>query len=107
MIYQNLVLLSFLFLLISAPLALGLVGPNKYLGIANTNTLTNPEVWYRANRFFGWTIIISCAVVLLAYALSTSLQVIDFKSQTTNAAMIFILPITCGYTFSRCYLAKL
>ena len=41
------------------PLALGLIPPNRFYGYRTRKTFSSAEVWYRANRFSGWCMVIA------------------------------------------------
>ena len=45
----------------SAPMALGMVPPNRIYGFRTSETLSSPEVWYAANRAAGWFMIAAAA----------------------------------------------
>ncbi len=55
---------SAIFCLLSLPLVLSLVPPNRLYGIRTPKTLANEQVWYRANRFGGWLFLASGAAYL-------------------------------------------
>lgn len=43
-----------LFILISIPLILERVPPNNFYGFRTRKTLSDPKIWYAANRVSGW-----------------------------------------------------
>ena len=45
----------------SIPLMLGIVPPNGAYGFRTRQTLANPELWFRANRFAGFALFIAAA----------------------------------------------
>ena len=51
-------------LLASIPLALGLVPPNCAFGFRTPKTLTDDEVWFKANRLAGINLIIASLVMI-------------------------------------------
>ena len=52
----------------SLPMILGKVGPNRIYGFRTRKTLSDPSIWYPANRAAGWFTLAS-AVVALAFNL--------------------------------------
>lgn len=62
-------LLSFSCLLIagvSIPLISGQITPNPTYGFRTPLTLSNPDIWYQANAFSGWTLLIAELVTIVA-----------------------------------------
>ncbi len=51
--------LSGLLIMLSIPMALGLISPNPLYGFRTAETLANAETWYAANRFAGWALLTS------------------------------------------------
>jgi hypothetical protein len=45
------------FALISVPLVLGIVPPNRIYGVRTRRTLSSPDVWRRTNRVAGWAVL--------------------------------------------------
>jgi len=61
---------SILILLVSIPLVLGVVPRNRVYGIRTCKTLSDDAIWYPANRFGGWALIIaSCLSIGLSWAM--------------------------------------
>ena len=57
---------------LSVPLIRGWVKPNYWYGFRFPLTLTNPDIWYPANRYGGWLLLIY-SLVLGAVALGLPL----------------------------------
>jgi uncharacterized membrane protein len=51
---------------LSVPMVLGKIPPNRFYGFRTRKTLSNPEVWYRANRLAGIDLIVASLASLLA-----------------------------------------
>jgi uncharacterized membrane protein len=51
-----------MFALISIPLILRLVPPNGIYGFRTGSTLSSPAIWYPANAFMGWTLLLAAVV---------------------------------------------
>ena len=47
---------------IALPLALQWIGPNRLYGFRTRATLSNRELWYSANAFAGWGLLIAAIV---------------------------------------------
>jgi uncharacterized membrane protein len=56
-------LIGLLFIGISIPTILGRVPPNRYYGFRTKKTLSDPRIWYEANRLSGHDLLIAGAVV--------------------------------------------
>jgi len=54
-----------LLFLLSFPLVLRLVPPNRFYGFRTRKTLSRPDIWYRANVFAGYALMIAAAVTAL------------------------------------------
>ena len=52
-------------ILVSIPMALGKVKPNRFYGFRTPKTLSSPAMWYPANRACGQYMIIASAVSLV------------------------------------------
>lgn len=62
--------LSLVLILIAIPLALRKVGPNVVYGYRTRATLSDEDVWYDANAYFGSRLIVACICgVVAAWAL--------------------------------------
>jgi uncharacterized membrane protein len=68
-----------LFVGISVPLILGRVPPNSFYGFRTTKTLSDPKIWYEANRVSGWDFLISG---VLTFAASLVMLVFGRGAQT-------------------------
>jgi uncharacterized membrane protein len=94
--------------LFSIPLVIGIVPRNRFYGMRTRKTLADDSIWYRANRFGGWALIISC----LFYLLLSGLMPYD-KNHSDNISvwMIhflgFLLPLTVGVILTLLYLREL
>lgn len=49
---------------VSIPMVLRRVPPNPLYGFRTKLTLSNPDIWYRANAFSGWALMVAAAVSL-------------------------------------------
>ncbi|HFW0075393.1 TPA: SdpI family protein, partial [Salmonella enterica subsp. enterica serovar Saintpaul] len=61
---------SLLLLIISIPLALQKIKPNRWYGVRTKLTLNNSQAWYQANRVYGLSMIFTVICFFLMSALS-------------------------------------
>ena len=54
-----------LFALLGIPLILEWIGPNRAYGFRTEKTLSDPSIWYAANRASGWGMSIAGVLILL------------------------------------------
>lgn len=57
--------IPFAFIVISIPLILEKIRPNKFYGIRLKKTLSNDKIWYKANKHCGWCFLITGIVLLV------------------------------------------
>jgi SdpI/YfhL protein family len=57
---------SLLVMALSVPMVRGRVEPNGWYGFRIPITLNNPEIWYPANRYAGWCLLVYAAILLVA-----------------------------------------
>ncbi len=63
--------LPLVLIVVSIPLVMGVVPPNWIYGLRTTKTMSNPQIWYEANRHAGanliaagiWTMVLCGAIV--------------------------------------------
>lgn len=99
---------AILILIASIPLVLGVVPRNRVYGIRTCKTLSDDLIWYPANRFGGWALIVSCIIYLLISVL------IPYNKTTQSNFSIwtihfvaFLLPLTVGIIVTLLYVRKL
>jgi len=64
MLSQPFFIPGILFLVVSLPLILGLLSPNRFYGVRTVETLADKQLWYRVNRFCGWALLVSSLLYL-------------------------------------------
>jgi hypothetical protein len=82
------------------PLVLEIVPPNGVYGFRVSGT-RSPEIWYPANEFMGWAL-------LIAAAIAATLQIM--LPRTTKRWLLwmaFLMPICGAVVTSFAYLSKL
>jgi uncharacterized membrane protein len=58
--------MGLLFIGLSIPLILGRVPPNHFYGCRTARTISDPKIWYEANRISGKDFLISGVLVFVA-----------------------------------------
>jgi uncharacterized membrane protein len=96
---------SVIFFLLSIPLILGLVPPNRGYGIRTVKTMSEPRLWYSANRFGGWTLLVSSGIYLVMTLVSPSAEK-DFTVWLCNLAA-FGIPLLVSLLLIRGYIKRL
>lgn len=88
---------------VSIPLILRLIGPNSIYGFRTPFTQSSPEIWYPANVFAGWALLIAATVSALALSLLPR----SFVSRSWIPTFIFLAPIVLAVLSSFMYLGRL
>lgn len=96
---------SIIFLILSIPLILGLVPPNRGYGIRTPKTLSGPQLWYNANRFGGWALLASSGISLAMTLVSPSAET-DFMVWLCHLAA-FSIPLLVSLLLIRRFIRRL
>ncbi|MGH9903711.1 MAG: SdpI family protein [Pyrinomonadaceae bacterium] len=75
-----------LFIGISIPLILERVPPNRFYGFRTAKTLSDPKVWYAANRASGHDLFVAGAVIT-----SASIVMLFFGQRLEPGQVVFTL----------------
>ncbi len=86
--------------LVSIPLILRVVPRNPVYGFRTPSTLSSDEVWFRANHFAGWALLIA-AVVSAALLVTVSGNA---RADTGFDALLFSLPFVAALIACFIYL---
>lgn len=82
---------------VSIPLILEVVPPNAFYGFRASGTRA-PEVWYPANAFMGWA-------MLLAAVIAATLQLVLPRTQSRSLLwVVFVTPVGGAIIASFAYL---
>lgn len=57
--------LPLLMILVSVPMVMRRVPPNAFYGFRTPKTLSNPQIWYQANRLAGVNLIVGAILTML------------------------------------------
>ena len=87
----------------SIPLILKMVPPNHLYGFRTPSTLSNRKLWYRANTFAGWALLIAAvaSVALIVGLDSGALPGVAF------GAITFVLPLVVAVVACFVYLRRI
>jgi uncharacterized membrane protein len=82
-------MVGLLFIGLSIPLILGRVPPNHFYGCRTARTLSDPKIWYEANRASGKDFFIAGALILTA-----SLAMLEFgQGANPNHVVITLVSV--------------
>ena len=99
---------SIVIVVISIPIILGKVKPNGLYGFRTYKTLSNETIWYKANKFLGYTLVFAGLISILLTLLKEYYpQLIPFSSYHYFGIVVFIVPIFIATISSLVYLSKL
>ena len=76
---------------ISIPLIFNKVKPNPWYGFRTFKTLSNPEIWYKANRYMGKDMFVAGIVITATYIL---LPIIHPQLTLIQGLILFYLMLT-------------
>ncbi len=96
---------SIIFFILSIPLILGLVPPNRGYGIRTVKTMSEPRLWYSANKFSGWALLVSSGIYLVMTLVSPSAEK-DFTAWLYHLAA-FGIPLLVSLLLIRRFIRRL
>jgi uncharacterized membrane protein len=82
------------------PLVLKLIPPNHLYGFRTRKTISSPEIWYPANGFAGYALMLAAAVTALI--ISCVPQVSELQ-----ATAILVVLLICATAASFAYLKRI
>jgi uncharacterized membrane protein len=94
-----------IFFILSIPLICGIVPPNRGYGIRTSKTMSEPRIWYRANRFCGCALLVSSGIYLALTIVSPSAER-DFNIWLIHLAA-FGVPLLLSLLLIRRYIGKM
>ena len=86
----------------SIPLILRLVRPNPIYGFRTPLTLSSPRIWYPANVFAGWALLIAAMVSAAGLLLAPEY----FLSKTWAPLAMFLAPLAIAILACLLYLRR-
>ena len=107
MLYVVAFIVPAMLVLLSIPMVLGKVPPNRLYGFRTPKTLSSPDVWYPANKVSGVLMIIAGALSMVVNAVF--LAVADWPEHMLLGWMCVSLigPLLLGLAGSFIYLRRL
>jgi uncharacterized membrane protein len=88
---------------VSIPLILKVVPPNHLYGFRTPSTLSNRALWYRANVFAGWALLIA-AVASIALNVGIDRGVLP---AVASGVVVFVLPLLIAVIACFIYLQRI
>jgi uncharacterized membrane protein len=86
----------------SVPLVAGAVPPNRYYGFRTRRTMADRELWFRANRFAGWALLIASGASAGIYALHP-----EYASGRSFAGLVvLVVPLVVALAASFGYVRR-
>jgi len=96
------------FAVIALPLILEKIGPNPFYGFKTKKTFSNKEIWYKANKYLGKTLLAAGLVVMVLSAVLLIIgQNFDEILITVSFSITFFVPLIISMILSFIYLGKL
>lgn len=87
---------------VSIPLILKIVPPNRLYGFRTQQTLSNRSLWFRVNHFVGWALLIAAAVSASIFLVAPEYA----SGSSAYGLVIFMVPIVIAVLASIAYLRK-
>ena len=87
---------------VSIPLMLNVVPPNRVYGFRTQQTLTNRELWFRANRFAGCALFIASVTSAAVFAVHP-----EYASGRSLIGLVaFLVPLVAALVASFAYVRR-
>jgi len=108
MFNQPFIIPSIIIFILSVPLILNLIPPQKWIGIRIPKTLSDKTIWYRVNGCAGWALFVSSIFYIgIAWAFPCAVPCGVNFSQWLLQLAAFALPLVISLIVIRRYLASL
>lgn len=97
-----------IFIVISLPLIFKKIPRNHVYGFRTEKTLMNDDIWYKANKYGGKSLLMAATVALMGYVVLTlNRERLSYELINAVAFGLFIVPIVISVFFSLIYIRKL
>ena len=96
----RLIALQILIALLSMPLILKLVPPNGFYGFRTPVTMSSRDVWYPANAFAGWALLIAASIA------GAVLWILPATVKRWMLWATYLIPLLSALTASLVYLNR-
>jgi len=101
-------ILSVVMIIVALPLILEKVRPNNAYGFRTKKTLSDPGVWYAANRFTGWMLAVSGCVSIAGLVIVGNIPgMSDGANYSLVCLGVFLVPLILALVASTVYVTKL
>ena len=108
MFSQPFIIPAIIIFILSIPLILNLIPPQPWIGIRTSKTLSDDEVWYRANRFAGWALLVSSVIyIIVAGTVPCTVPCGIDVGQWLVQLGAFVLPLLVSLSLARMYISSL
>lgn len=87
---------------VSVPLMLNVVPPNRVYGFRTQQTLTNRELWFRANRFAGCALFIASVTSAAIFAVRPEYA----SGRSAVGLVVFLVPLVAALVACFAYLRR-
>ena len=91
--------ISVIFIIFGVPLALRIVGPNRWYGVRTSTTLSDPQVWYDINSTGGKALMLAGALSLISILLLSRFWTGSADLETTIGITIPLAFLAVVLTF--------
>ena len=101
-------IIGILYIVLGVPLALGKIPPNGGYGFRTPRTLSDPRIWYEANRISGYDIVIAGVAILVTLTVTIYLghRHPGFPVTWINLAILMTATVL-AFAHSAWFLSKL
>jgi uncharacterized membrane protein len=100
--------LCIVFLALSVPLILEKIPQNGLYGFRTRKTMSDETIWYEANKFLGYSMVLSSIVSLTVLAISDVLPQLLSRSVFVHYAnVVLMVPIIGALIASSVYVKRL
>jgi uncharacterized membrane protein len=89
-------------IVVSIPMILRKIPPNSSYGFRTKLTLSSPDIWYPANTFSGWAMLVAAGISVIALSIASD----ETLARTWIATAIFIVPLILSLVASLIYLRR-
>ncbi len=102
----QLLITSSVLALVALPLIFKWVPPNRIYGFRTARTLADTGIWYRANQFCGWAILLASAVSIVLLAALPFPWTSSTLNEGLAPVLVLVVPILVAVTSSYFYLGR-
>lgn len=101
------IFVGLLFIGLSLPMIMRKVPPNPIYGFRVAKTMNNPDIWYKANEYSGWTMLWAGVVTVIGAFVLKFLSIFDVKVYTIACVTLMSVSLVISLILSFIYLRSL